>query len=107
MMRLTGFVFLAALCLGQSLYALEHVTIRRDSKEQTVSGQLVVTAEDGGVLVMGADGTLWAIEPAEIVTRKDDDEPFQPLTRDELSQQLLAELPAGFEIHSTHHYLIC
>ena len=107
MMRLVGFVFLAVLCTGQSLLALEHVTFRRDGKEQTVSGQLVVTAEDGGVLVMGADGTLWAIEPAEIVTRKDDNEPFRPLTRDELSQQLLAELPAGFEIHSTHHYLIC
>jgi len=107
MMRRIGLVLLAAGCLSGSASALEHVTFVRDGKVQTVSGQLVVTAEDGGLLLLGDDGALWAIEPKELVSRKDDDEPFHPLSREELSQQLLTELPPGFEIHATHHYLIC
>ncbi len=104
---LAGCVFLIALCTSGSVCALEQVTLRRDGREQTVSGQLVVTAEDGGLLLMTPDGTLWAIEPDELVARKQDGDFFHPLTREELGRQLLAELPAGFEIYSTHHYLIC
>ena len=67
----------------------------------------MVTAEDGGLLLMTRDGTLWTIEPEELVSRTQDDEPFRPLSREELARQLLAELPAGFETYTTHHYLIC
>jgi hypothetical protein len=87
--------------------ALDHVSVRRNGAEQAVTGQIVVTAQDGGVLLMAPDGTLWAIEPQELVSRRADREPFRPLARDELSSQLLSELPAGFEIHATRHYLIC
>ena len=35
-----------------------------------------------------------------------DQQPFQPYSRDELSKRLLAELPPGFRVHPTTHYLI-
>jgi hypothetical protein len=100
-------VLLSVLCVPGSLCALEHVTLRHEGRERTVSGQVVVTAEDGGLLLLTNDGTLWAIEPDKLVARKQDDEAFRPLARNELSKQLLGELPAGFEIYSTHHFLIC
>ena len=106
-MRLSCVALLLALCLPGEIVALDHVTLRRDGSEQTISGQVMVTAEDGGLLLMSADGTLWAIEPDELVGRREDDEAFRPLTRDELSRQLLTELPAGFEAYTTRHYLIC
>lgn len=105
--RLAACLFLIALVSPGSLCALEHVTLRKDGREQLVSGQVVVTAEDGGLLLLARDGTLWTIEPEKIVSRTQDDEVFRPLARDELARQLLSELPSGFETLTTHHYLIC
>ena len=87
--------------------ALEHVTFQRDAKQQTASGKTVVRAQDGGILLIGRDGELWSLEPQEIVSERKDDEPFEPLSSDELSAQLLRELPSGFEAYQTKHYLIC
>lgn len=106
-MRLAHWFFLIAAAAPGSLYALDHVTLRRDGREEVVSGQVLVTAEDGGIMVMAPNGTLWTVEPKDLVAQKKDSEPFHPLSRDELSSELLSELPAGFEIHATHHYLIC
>ncbi len=107
MKRLAACALLIVLFTNSSLCALEYVTLRSDGRERTLSGQLVVTAEDGGLLLMTRDGTLWTIEPKQLVSRKQDAEAFRPLSRDELAEQLLSELPSGFEIYSTHHYLIC
>jgi hypothetical protein len=50
---------------------------------------------------------LWPIPKEEISDRRKDDKPFVPLSREELARQITANLPAGFRIHSTRHYLIC
>ncbi len=93
--------------LSASAQAIEHVAFRRDGQEQDVAGQVLVTAADGGILLQSADGTLWALEPGEIVRRQSDDTPFEPLDSEALGRQLLAELPEGFDVYTTHHYLIC
>jgi hypothetical protein len=87
--------------------ALEHIKFHEDGELQNVSGQVVVTAQDGGLLVLARDGKLWTIEPKHLVSRAQDDEPFRPLSRDELARELARDLPPGFEIHTTNHYLIC
>jgi hypothetical protein len=73
----------------------------------------VVTAQDGGILLLAQDGVLWAIPPDEQVKHTTDATPFHPLTRDEMSKRLLEKkylekenLPAGFEVYKTAHYLI-
>ncbi len=106
-MRILAATLLITLCAAGQLRALEHVTLRRDGREQTLSGQVMVRAEDGGLLLATPDGTLWAIEPDELVSRREDQREFQPLARDELARQLTAELPSGFDVLTTHHYLIC
>jgi hypothetical protein len=87
--------------------ALEHVTLQRDGKQISIHGRLVTDTQDGGLLVLARDGVLWAVKPEELSGRSTDDVPFGPLTFAELSQVLLAELPQGFEVHATEHYLIC
>ncbi len=106
-MRLIACVLAIALLTPGSLCALEHITLRRGDQQQTVSGKVAVSAQDGGLLLMAVDGTLWTIEPDELIDRKEDQRPFHPLSRDELAKQMLSELPAGFEVYLTHHYLIC
>ncbi len=99
---------LLALCLGWtgSALCLDHVTLHRDGRDIHVDGRLLVTAEDGGLLLQSRDGVLWAVPPEEQVQHTTDDAPFKPYTREELSRRLLAELPRGFDVHRTAHYLI-
>lgn len=86
--------------------ALDHVVLRRDGREQSLAGRVLVTAEDGGLLLETAEGALWTIPPEELVSHDTDDRPFKPLAPAELATRLLKELPAGFEVHTTKHYLI-
>jgi hypothetical protein len=82
------------------------VQIRRDGNTERVEGKVLVQAVDGGLLLLSPDGQLWMIQPGEIVDRSQDERPFHPLTQDEISTQLLQELP-GYRIHKTQHYIIC
>jgi len=87
-------------------HAVDQVTLRRDGKTLEVEGQLLVTAQDGGLLLLARDGVLWAIPPEEQVRHTRDDRPFEPLRRDAMTRKILAELPPGFRVHATTHYLI-
>ncbi len=87
--------------------AAETVKLRRDDKVLEIRGQLITDAEDGGLLVLSRDGMIWSVEPDELVEHTSDREPFTPLRAAELGELLLKELPEGFELHTTQHYLIC
>jgi hypothetical protein len=87
--------------------ALDHVTINKDGRQQHLSGQVLVTAADGGLLLQTSDGVQWGIEPEQLVEHKQDATAFAPLTREQLAKKLLGELPDGFETYTTAHYLIC
>jgi hypothetical protein len=87
--------------------ATDRIVLRREGRELAVEGKVLVEAEDGGLLVMARDGSLWAIQPDEIQEHSQDDEPFSPLSKAELGERLLAEMPPGFKIHATSHYVIC
>ncbi len=95
-------------CLASAVPALavDQVTLRRGGKTIEVTGRVLIHAKDGGLLLLGQDGTIWAIPPEEQVEHTADKQPFQPLGRDELAKRVLAELPRGFRAHSTAHYLI-
>ncbi|MEX2118353.1 MAG: DUF1570 domain-containing protein [Pirellulales bacterium] len=87
--------------------AVERVILRRDGREQEITGQLLVTAQDKGMLILAPDATLWTVEPDELIEHESVEAAFQPLSAAEMAERLLAELPAGFEIHTTQRYLIC
>jgi hypothetical protein len=106
-MRLAAAALLVLMCSPARLVALDHVTLRHGGQERTVVGEIKVTAADGGILLLAADGTLWAVEPGDLVSRTSDDEPFEPLARETLARQIIVELPAGFDVLSTRHYTIC
>jgi hypothetical protein len=94
-------------CLAGNAAALDYITVNQSGKQTDVVGKVQVEAEDGGVLLLARDGVLWPVPKEELVSRRTDDLPFTPLSREELSKKLLAELPDGFKIHPTKHYLIC
>jgi hypothetical protein len=99
---------LPAFCLavGAPAWAMDHVTLHHDGKTVEVTGKVLLTAQDGGMLLLARDGVLWLIPPEEQVQHTSDATPFAPLARDEMTKHILAELPAGFQEFSTTHYLI-
>ena len=100
------FVFTTLILSSALVRAMEHVVLRQNGKEVSVSGRLLVTAEDNGMLLISADGTLWSVPPEDLVEHKHDDQPMKPLSAEQLGERLRQELP-GFDLHTTQHYVIC
>lgn len=93
-------VLLPATCWG-----IERVSIRREGKVLKLEGKAVQEDQAGSLFLLATDGVIWTITADEIVERKTDDTPFKPLSREELTAQMLAQLPS-FKVHHTEHYLI-
>src|SRR5262245_38457543 len=90
--RWPGWLLISA-CLwaamsASPLAALDYVMIRLDGRQKELAGKIEVEAADGGVLFQTRDGVLWPVKTEELVSRRSDEKPFTPLSRDELSSQL-------------------
>jgi len=72
-----------------------------------IEGKVIVTAADGGKLLLAPDGAVWAVEPDQLQSHEKTAAPFEPLDADQLEAQLRSNLPAGFEVHRTARYMIC
>src|SRR5919106_761270 len=92
----------------QEAKSSQHVEVvcRIDDRERTLKGRVIVEAADGGLLLQTADGQLWIVEAGNIVRRTALDKRFAPISHEDLSEKLLAELPAGFRTHTTPHYVV-
>src|SRR5688572_30909330 len=106
-LRLIALVLSISVAMAPPAFAMDEVLLKRDDQTLRVTGRVVVTAEDGGLLVMATDGTLWAVTPDELVKHTKDDRPYRALDAEAIADQLRQELPAGFEVLTTQHYVIC
>ena len=87
--------------------AVERITFKdKDGKSRSMVGQSQVTAADGGRLFLADDGQLWTIQKDCVESFEEDDSPLVPLTAEEVSKRLLEELPSGFAVYRTAHYVI-
>ena len=84
----------------------ERVVVRADDDSRAVAGAIVAEAADGGLLVELADQRYELLLPDAIAARKPSPAPAAESPRD-LGRRVLAELPAGFDVHVTKHYVIC
>jgi hypothetical protein len=85
---------------------VDRVTFTLDGNQQTVAGRVLIEAQDGGLLLESADGAQHTIEGSTILSRQQTETPFKPLTADEIGEQLLEQLPPGFRVHTTPHYVV-
>ncbi len=99
--------FIAVVVLsGSPTCAMEYVTVERVGETTFLAGRIEVEAQDGGLLLLSRNGTLWALQPEEIKSRRSDDTPFRRMDTKELTEKTLKTLPDGFAVHDTAHYLI-
>ncbi len=84
----------------------ERVSVRDPAGDRILEGAVVVEGGDGGVLLERADQRYELMQPETIATRESVPAPPVETPRD-LGRRILADLPAGFDLHLTHHYVIC
>ena len=92
--------------LAQMASGMDVITWRHEDQSKTSEGRITATHETG-VILQTPDGMMWPITNDEIVSRERNEQDFLLLNESQLSQRLLSELPAGFKIHKTAHYVIC
>jgi hypothetical protein len=109
MKPLASRIFAASLVLllAAPAMALDHLVIKHNGSEKSVSGKIMVTAEDGGLMLLAANGEQWLVKPEDIVRRTSDEKPFVPLDAKAMGRDVLGRLPEGFAVHTTAHYVIC
>jgi Protein of unknown function (DUF1570) len=91
----------------QGAFAAEVFNFRCEANvERHVVGEILVEAQNGGVMLQGDDGRIWMIQPDQLIDRQSNDEPFVPLDGDQMEKRLLEELQDGFAVYRTQHYLI-
>ncbi|PQO43339.1 DUF1570 domain-containing protein [Blastopirellula marina] len=102
----TSSLVLVLVCFVAAAAAEDTLTFRYNDAETTKSGK-VIAQGDSGVILETPDGMMWPILADDLISGKREPGDFQPLDKKALTEKLLAELPPGFEIHETAHYLIC
>jgi len=99
---------LVVTCVSANLaMAMDRVSFRRGNQTIELLGRVVTKAQDGGMLFLGRQGMLWAVQPDEFLARQSDERPFAPLEPDVLSNELQQEFGAEFTTYETAHYVVC
>ncbi len=86
------------------VWAMDHVTFRRGGREMSESGRLLITAQDGGLLLLARDGVIWPIPPDELIKHTSATTPLSSLHPRGNSKRLLADIAQEFQ-GLAHHAL--
>ena len=112
-----GAALLSVLCIdpdrtGIALAAdasveIERIEVRSEAGVRSLEAAVLVEAVDGGLLVELPDESLKLLQPPEIVLRATLNGRLEGESPRALGRRILGELPPGFDLHITKHYLIC
>lgn len=108
-MRVFGSViFSAAVLVTTSTPVLiaDEITVVRNGQTTELSGDIVVEGNDDSLLFRGRDGQLLILKPDEIQSKKIGDSDVEPLSRKELGDKMLNELPPDFKIYQAGQFVI-
>lgn len=99
---------LALILTPAAASALEYVTVVRpgDRAPVELSGEALVKARDGGMLLQTADGALHRLPASMIRSHRSDSQKLQMLNAEQLAAGLLNELPPDFRIHHSKNYVV-
>ena len=84
----------------------DRLTLLRDGKEHVLVGDVLLEAQDNSLYFIQDNGRVWFVKPDEIKQRVDSDLDAIPASFDAMEKSLLEELPKGFKVYRTKHYII-
>lgn len=74
--------------------------------EVELEGDILIEARDQSLFFQENDGRIWFVKPEQILEKNEQDAPADPIAKKVLGERLLEELPDGFRIYETKHYVI-
>jgi hypothetical protein len=86
---------------------LVSVVLQTPQDRQSLTGEVQLEAQDGGILLLDPSGRLSLIQPEQMRERREESGGLVVWDQEEMSKALLEEMPAGFRIHRTDHYIFC
>jgi len=102
-----GLAISVCFALTPTTFAAERIRYKTDKgNEAEIVGEALVTAQDGGQMILTDDGHMLIVQPETVISRETTPEPLIPVDADEISRRLLAVLPEGFAIYRTKNYVI-
>lgn len=109
MPRITATLPLLLVLLSVQISAAQvktlNVRFKTDEGEMTSIGEVVAEYGDGSLVLLTPDGQLWELLNEQILSREATDEEMQPLSSEEIFAQFKEQLPPGFSISKTKHYV--
>ena len=99
-------VLCSCVFLARNACAIETVRFHDGPLERTVVGRVLVEAQDGGLMLETDAGRIWNVYPDKLIERTSDEAEFQAVDAATLAHRLKNELPAGFDVFQTSHYII-
>jgi len=103
-------ILVASVGYGQEDNATKVPTVNVEFKHkfgQTTSvGEIIVEAEDGGLLLLTPDGQLWTLQPEDILSRSDSKDSMKAQSSEGIDAKFKLQAADGFKVHKTSHYVI-
>ncbi len=84
----------------------DELTLEINGVTYQLRGDILIEAQDNSLYFQQDNGKIWFVQPDEIKQRIDVEEPCPPADKETIAEQLLAELPEGFRIYETRHFVI-
>lgn len=91
---------------AQEQAAGDRLTLKVGSSVQSLIGDVLIEGQDGSLYFQQDTGRIWFVKPEQIVERVESSIDAIPATFEQMKAQLLEELPEGFRVYKTKHYLI-
>jgi hypothetical protein len=92
-----------------NMAAMEKVLVLRGGVQLMLEGEVVVEAQDGGIMLRATDGRIWMIQPDEIKSRKSDSVPFKSMDVNTLGKRVIQSMPGSagnFRVLKSNGYLV-
>lgn len=94
-----------AMAMVPALHA-DTLTLVVKGQERQLEGDILIEAQDKSLYFRENTGRIWFVKPDQIKAKVDVEEPCKPISKKELGKRLLRELPEGFRVFETKHYVI-
>ncbi len=101
-----SFLFALLIAAPVAIAHADHLTLTISGKTVELDGEILIEAEDKSLYFRQDTGKIWFVEPDQIKLKIDDETEVEPISKEKLGKQLLKELPEGFRIYQTKHYVI-
>lgn len=109
---LRAVLLVVVLLVGAIAAAVETLTFEHrpyadaDPRTLSVAGRTLKEDSVGNRYFETVDGARYLVGSASIESRASDTTPFAPASHEAMGERLLAELPDGFRVHTTEHYVV-